>query len=104
VDLAELYYSRLEGAETYLIELVTPFVVASEYPDADDRPVPWWWAEGRDDLRLREEEILEQHEVLQLETVGHSYVVKYLGDRPPETANNGLQRVGSRSRCGENCG
>jgi hypothetical protein len=61
VDLDELDYSRLEGAETYLIELVTPFVLASEYPDADDRPVPWWWAEDRDDLRLREEEILEQH-------------------------------------------
>jgi uncharacterized membrane protein len=36
VDLEELDYSRLEGAGTYLIELVTPFVVETEYPDAAD--------------------------------------------------------------------
>jgi len=100
VDLDELDYSRLEGAETYLIELVTPFVVESEYPDADDRPVPWWWAGNRDDLRLREEKILEQREVFRLETVDHGQVVKYLGDRPVETAKNGLTRVGSHSRYG----
>lgn len=41
VDLDELDYSRLESAETYLIELVTPFVLESEYPNVDDRPVPW---------------------------------------------------------------
>jgi hypothetical protein len=40
VDLDELDYSRLEGAETYLIELVTPFVLASEYPGANDRTIP----------------------------------------------------------------
>ncbi|ELZ05455.1 hypothetical protein C481_02012 [Natrialba asiatica DSM 12278] len=40
VDLDELDYSRLEGAETYLIELVTPFVLASEYPEANDRTIP----------------------------------------------------------------
>ena len=48
----------------------------------------------RDDLRLREEKILEQREVLRLETVDHGQVVKYLGDRSVETAKNGLQRVG----------
>jgi hypothetical protein len=42
VDLNELDYSRLEGAETYLIELMTPFVVESEYPEASDHSVPWW--------------------------------------------------------------
>ncbi|MFB6297212.1 MAG: hypothetical protein ABEH56_01695, partial [Salinirussus sp.] len=30
IDLDGLDYSRLDGAETYLIELVTPFVLASE--------------------------------------------------------------------------
>ncbi|APW97814.1 hypothetical protein CHINAEXTREME_08490 [Halobiforma lacisalsi AJ5] len=100
VDLDELDYSRLEGAETYLIELVTPFVLASEYPEANDRTIPWWWAENRDDLRLRQEKILEQREVFRLETVDHGQVVKYLGDRPVETAKNGLQRVGSHSRYG----
>ena len=93
-------YSRLEGAETYLIELVTPFVLESEYPEANDRTVLWWWAENRDDLRLRQEKIFEQREVFRLETVDHGQVVKYLGDRPVETAKNGLQRVGSHSRYG----
>jgi hypothetical protein len=78
---------------------VTPFVLESEYPNANDRTVPWWWAD-RDDLRLREEKILEQREVFRLETVDHGQVVKYLGDRPVETAKNGLQRVGSHSRYG----
>jgi hypothetical protein len=100
VDLDELDYSRLKGAETYLIEIVTPFVLQSEYPKANDQPVPWWWAETRDDLRTREEKILEQREVFRLQTVDHGQVVKYLGDRPVETAKNGLHRVGSHSRYG----
>ena len=100
IDLDELDYSRLKGAETYLVELVTPFVLSSEYPATNDQTVPWWWAEDRDDLRLREEKILEQREVFRLETVDHGQVVKYLGDRPVETAKNGLTRVGSHSRYG----
>jgi len=63
VDLRTLDYSRLDGAGTYLIELVTPFVLESEFPEANDRPVPWWWTETREDLRLRQEKILEQREV-----------------------------------------
>ncbi|SDD51189.1 hypothetical protein [Natrinema hispanicum] len=100
VDLDGLDYSRLEGAETYLIELVTPFVLKSEYSGVNDRTVPWWWAENRDDLRLRQERILEQREVFRLETVDHGQVVKYLGDRPVETAENGLTRLSSHSRYG----
>ena len=100
VDLDELDYSRLEGAETYLIEIVTPFVVESEYPEASNQSVPWWWAENREDLRFRKEKILEQREVYRLQTVDHGQVVKYLGDRPVETAKNGLLRVGSHSRYG----
>ncbi len=100
VDLDELDYSRLEGADTYLIELVTPFVLESEYPNANDRTVPWWWAENRDDLRLRQEMVLEQGEVFTLETVDHGQVVTYLGDRPVETAKSGLCRVSSHSRYG----
>jgi hypothetical protein len=100
VDLNELDYSWLEGAETYLIEVVTPFILESEYPEASDQPVSWWWAENRDDLRFREEKILEQREVYRLQTVDHGQVVKYLGDRPVETAKNGLLRIGSHSRYG----
>jgi len=79
---------------------VTPFVLASGYPDGDDRSVPWWWAENHDDLRLRKEKPLKHREVFGLETVDHGQVVKYLGDRPVETAKNGLTRVGSHSRYG----
>jgi len=100
VNLDELDYSRLDDAKAYLIELVTPYVIASEYPDAIDTPIPWWWAENREDIRLREEKILEQRDVFRLETVDHGQVVEYLGDRPIETAKNGLLRVGSHSRYG----
>ena len=88
-------YSRLDGAGTYHIELVTPFVLESEYPEANDRPVPWWWTESREDLRLRQEKILEQREVYDLETVDHGQVLKYRGSRPIEIAKNGLLRIGS---------
>lgn len=100
IDLDELDFSRLNDAETYLIELVTPFVVESEYSETNDTTVPWWWGENQEDLRFREEKILEQREVFHLNTVDHGQVVKYIGDRPVETAKNGLLRVGSHSRYG----
>lgn len=100
VDLDELDYSRLEAAEGYLLVLVTPFVLASEYPGANDHPIPWWWAEDRDNIRVRKEKLLEQREVFDLVTVDHGQVVRYVGDRPIETARNGLTRVGSHSRYG----
>ena len=100
VDLDKLDYSRVNGAEAYLIALLTPFVLESEYPEANSCTIPWWWAKDRGELRFREEKILEQREVFQLETVDHGQVVKYRGDCPVETAKNGLQRVGSHSRYG----
>lgn len=99
VDLGELDYSRFEGAETYLIEVVTPFVLESEYPAASDQPVPWL-AENPEDLRFREEKMLDQRDAYCLQTVDHGQVVKYLGDQPVETAKNGFLRVGSHSRDG----
>ncbi|EMA48244.1 hypothetical protein [Halococcus thailandensis] len=100
LDLDTLDYSRLEGAETYLIELVTPFVLESEYPAVNDRSVPWWWTESSENLRFRQEKILEHREVFDLRTVDHGQIVQYCGDRPVETAKNGLTRVGSHSRYG----
>jgi hypothetical protein len=100
VDFEDLDYSRLEGADFYLIELVTPFVLESEYPTADDQPIPWWWKESRADLRERQEKILEQREVFRLQTVDHGQIVRYAGDRPVETAKNGLLRIGSHARYG----
>ena len=100
VDLEALDYSRLEGAETYRLELVTPFVLESAYPGANDVEVPWWWAETRADLRLRTEKLVEQREAFELVTVDHGQVVTYRGDRPVVTAKQGIVRVGSHARYG----
>nr|WP_246279774.1 hypothetical protein [Natronomonas salina] len=100
VDLDELDYSRLDGHSTFLLELTTPFVLESEYPDADNQPVPWWWNGSRDNLREREEKVLEQREVYRLQTVDHGQVVRYEGDRPVETAKKGILRVGTHSKYG----
>jgi len=100
VDLEALDYSRLEDGEAFILELVTPFVLKSEYPNAHDQDVPWWWKEDRRDLREREEKVLEQREVYTLQTVDHEQVVAYEGDRPVETAKNGILRVGSHSKYG----
>ncbi|QLH83018.1 hypothetical protein [Halosimplex pelagicum] len=100
VDLEALDYSRLEDGEAFILELVTPFVLESEYPNAHDQDVPWWWKEDRRDLREREEKVLEQREVYKLQTVDHGQVVAYEGDRPVETAKSGLLRVGSHSKYG----
>ncbi len=100
VSLDELDYSRLEDAETYLVELVTPFVLESEYPNAHDQDVPWWWKEDRRNLREREEKVLMQREVYNLQTVDHGQVVAYEDDRPVETAKSGILRVGSHSKYG----
>jgi len=100
VYLEALDYSRLEDGEAFILELVTPFVLESEYPNAHDQDVPWWWKEDRRDLREREEKVLEQREVYKLQTVDHGQVVVYEGDRPVETAKTGILRVGSHSKYG----
>jgi hypothetical protein len=100
VYLEALDYSRLEDGEAFILELVTPFVLESEYPKAADQDVPWWWAESRRDLRERAEKILEQREVYKLQTVDHGQVVKYEGDRPIETAKSSILRVGTHSKYG----
>jgi hypothetical protein len=100
VELGALEYSRLEDADAHLIRLITPFVTASDYPGANDVAVPRWWAEDRGDLRFREERLLMSCEPYHLETIDHGQVVEYLGERPVETARNGLTRIGSHSRMG----
>ena len=100
VDLEALDYSRLEDNNAFRLELVTPFVVTSEYLNAADQEIPWWWAEERDELREREEQLLEQCEAHTLQTVDHGQVVTYEGDRPVTTAKNGIRRIGTHSKCG----
>lgn len=101
VDLEALDYSRLADAEYYLIKLVTPFVVETEYPGADDDTVPWWWNIGHDDrLRRREEQLVDQRETYRLDTIDHGQVVRYGGETPIKTAKNGIVRVGTHRRYG----
>lgn len=100
VDLDGLDYSRIADGNRFAVKLVTPFVLESEYPGALDVDVPWWWTETRDELREREERILEQCDVYRLQTIDHGQVVRYAGDKPVETAKNGLLRVGSHSKYG----
>jgi len=100
VDLETLDYSRFKDGEAFILELVTPFVLESEYPNAHDRDVPWWWAADRTALRQREEKVLEQGDVYRLQTVDHGQVVAYEGDRPVETAKSGISRIGTHSKYG----
>ena len=101
IDLEVLDYSRLEGADEYLIELVSPFVLRSEHPGADDDSIPWWWTvDPRDRLRRREEKIVSQREVYRLETIDHGQVVRYDGGTPVQTAKKGIHRVGTHRKYG----
>jgi hypothetical protein len=101
IDLNELDYSRLEGAGTYLIELVTPFVLESEYPEANDCSIPWWWnVVDANCLRTRTEKLVEDREVFNLRTIDHGQVVGYEGSRPIQTARNGILRLSSHSKYG----
>ena len=100
VDLSALDYSALDQADTHLITLVTPLVLDSTYPAADSWTVPSWWAETREQLREREEQIRLDEHPHRLQTVDHGQVVEYTGDRPVETATNGVRRIGSHSKYG----
>ena len=100
IDLKTLDYSRLEDADAYRLQLVTPFVLESESTTADDRDVPWWWREQRQDLRDREEMIVFRSDVVRLKTIDHGQIVRYGGDQPVETAQNGIRRIGSHSKYG----
>lgn len=100
VDLDALDYSALTDADDHLLELVTPYVLDSEHPHADTNEVPWWWRCEEPRLRHRTECVVEQREQYELDTVDHGQVVGYGGDRPVETAKNGLKRVGTHSKYG----
>ncbi|MDB2247393.1 hypothetical protein [Halorubrum ezzemoulense] len=120
VDLEALDYDRIAGADEHALELVSPFVVASDYPGADDQSVPWWWdVSGPDsasraesdrdseldrssgsELRRRPEQLVDDGEVYELATVDHGQLVGYDGSDPIGTAKNGVSRVGTHSRFG----
>jgi len=99
VDLDAVDFSAIREADDLLLKLVTPYVLTSEDPHADDQDVPYWW--GVDgSLRRRREQLVEQREQLALQTVDHGQVVRYTGDRPVETARTGLSRTGPHAKYG----
>ena len=110
VELDALDYSRLEDADDGVeIELVTPYVLASEQPGADTQDVPWWWRVESDavqaspageELRRRETRLVDGDASYAVETVDHGQVVAYAGSDPVRTAKNGVTRVGTHSRFG----
>lgn len=101
VDLAALDYSDLVDSQAFSLDLVTPYVLRSDYPGTNDVDVPWWWGVTEESsLRTRIEKIVEGGDVYSLETVDHGMVIGYEGDRPVETAKAGITRVGSHSRYG----
>lgn len=99
VDLGALSYDRLEQADSYQLELVTPYVLATDHPDADSQSVPWWWRHEQP-LRRRASKLARGDQVYHLEAVDHGQVVGYAGDDPIETAKNGLRRVGTHAKYG----
>lgn len=101
VDLDAIDYATLEDAAgSFELELVSPYVAASEYPGADDQSIPWWWTPRVGGLRRREERLVEDGNVYELQTIDHGQAVEYSGSSPVETAKSGVLRVGTHSRFG----
>lgn len=99
IELEALDYSGVRAAENLQLELLTPFVLASEDPGADSQSVPWWWADDGQ-LRRRQARLVAGDDCYDLATVDHGQVVEYAGERPVETAKNGVRRVGTHSKFG----
>lgn len=113
VELDALSYSRLRDADEYIIELISPYVLASEFLGADEQSIPWWWETATSspatatgmprsgtELRQRAEQLVVGDNIHRLKTVDHGQVVGYTGDAPVKTAMNGLLRVGTHAKYG----
>jgi len=61
--------------------------------------VPWWW-ESDGEFRRRTGRLVAGDECHELAMIDHGQVVGYAGDRPVETAINGIQRVGTHAKFG----
>jgi hypothetical protein len=99
IEVAALDYSRVRQADDLQLELLTPFVLASEDPGADGQSIPWWW-EPKGRLRRRQARLVAGDDCYDLATIDHGQVVEYAGDRPVETAKNGIVRVGTHAKFG----
>jgi hypothetical protein len=116
VELDDLNYTRLREAASDAapcrIELVTPYVAQSDYPDADSQPVPWWWDPSEQSgpgnysqatgMRRRAARLVADDTTYDLDVLDHGQRVGFAGDpdRIVETAKNGVRRIGTHSRFG----
>jgi len=99
IDLDDLDYSRVREADNVQLELLSPYVLQSDSPGADSQSVPWWW-ESDGEFRRRTGRLVAGDECHELAMIDHGQVVGYAGDRPVETAINGIQRVGTHAKFG----
>jgi hypothetical protein len=99
IDVEALDYSRVREADALQLELVSPYVLASECPGADGQSVPWWWDDDGQ-LRRRQTRLVAGDDCYDLATIDHGQVVTYAGNRPVETAKNAVRRVGTHSKFG----
>jgi len=105
VELDDLDYSRLEAAAPgeCRVELVSPFVLDTEFPGADGQDVPWWWDVGvgsTGELRRRETCLIDGDEAFYVSVVDHGQVVGYAESDVVGTAKGGVTRVGTHSKFG----
>jgi len=99
IELEDLDYSRVREASSLQVELLSPYVLQSEWQGANSQSVPWWWASDKR-LRRRTTRLVAGDDVHEVATVDHGQVVTYTGDRPVETAINGIRRVGTHAKYG----
>lgn len=100
VVLEDLDYSGLADADGYELELVSPYVMRTEHPSADDQDVPWWWDAPDAGVRRRETRLIDGDEEYVLGVIDHGQCVEYTGGDPVETAVNGVLRLGSHAKYG----
>lgn len=99
IDLDALDYSRLRDAEAYCLEVVTPYVLRSDFPATADVGMPWWCVDDHQ-LRHREGRIVEGDDIYRCETIDHGQVIGYTDERAIETAVNVITRIGTHSKYG----
>ncbi len=99
IDIEALSYARLAAADAYQIELLSPYVLASDYPGAEDQSVPWWWVSDGD-LRRRDTQFIKGKTAYDLQTVDYGQVVRYDGDSPITTAKAGVRGIGTHCKYG----
>lgn len=76
-----LIRARSEFGDQYTIELLSPYVLRTQQPDADDQSVLWWW-ELPHELRQRTEQLVVGENVYRVDTIDHGQRVGFAGDDP----------------------